>query len=257
MKFTVLASGSKGNMTYIECGHHKILLDCGISLLNAKKRISEISFEGITEIFITHEHGDHVKFLDTVLKKTKASLYINSESFYSLKKETIENLSNYKVYFIEGDSHYQIDEDLEVFTLQLSHDAINTIGYIFKSGDKQLGYITDTGFIPPRYLKVLSKLDGLIIESNHDIDMLKNSDREEILKERILSPIGHLSNINCFLILKNIISDRLKTIVLAHISQECNCLDCLNCDVIVPLKEIYQGDILVASQNEATEIVEL
>ena len=80
MKFTVLASGSKGNMTYIEAGNHKILIDAGISLVNAKKRREDIDFSKIDKVFITHEHSDHIKFIDTVLKKTNADLYIHGHS---------------------------------------------------------------------------------------------------------------------------------------------------------------------------------
>ena len=97
MKFTVLASGSKGNMTYIEAGNHKILIDAGISLVNAKKRRDDIDFSKIDKVFITHEHSDHIKFIDTVLKKTNADLYIHKKTFYkieySIKKRKIQELS--------------------------------------------------------------------------------------------------------------------------------------------------------------------
>ena len=89
MKFTVLASGSKGNMTYIEAGNHKILIDAGISLVNAKKRRDDIDFSKIDKVFITHEHSDHIKFIDTVLKKTNADLYIHKKTFYKIDKKII------------------------------------------------------------------------------------------------------------------------------------------------------------------------
>ena len=257
MKFTVLASGSKGNMTYIEFENRNILIDAGISLPNAKKRVVEGMLDTITDVFVTHEHGDHIKFLETVLKKTNANLYINKETFYKIDKKVIEKLPKEKVMFIEADSHYKLDGDIDFYTLKLSHDSVFCMGYIFKSKNKTIGYITDTGYFPVQYIKVASLLDAIIIEANHNVEMLMNSERDIRLKERILSPQGHMSNYICYQVLKQIIKGKVKTIVLAHISEECNSIDCINEEILIPLKEIYQGEVLVASQNEATKIIEL
>lgn len=257
MKFTVLASGSKGNMTYIEAGNHKILIDAGISLVNAKKRRDDIDFSTIDKVFITHEHSDHIKFIDTVLKKTNADLYIHKKTFYKIDKKITEKFNQDKIRFIEEDGHYKIDDDFDFYTLKLSHDAAFCLGYIFKYNNKTLGYVTDTGYFPAQYIKVASSLDAIIIEANHNIEMLMESEREEFLKSRILSPLGHMSNYICFQVLKQITKGKINKIILAHISEECNSLSCIEEEILVPLKEIYQGEVLVASQYEATKMFEL
>ncbi len=256
MKFTVLASGSKGNMTYIEFDDRAVLIDAGISLPNAQKR-TEVDLTKVTDIFVTHEHGDHVKFLETVASKTKATIYINKKSFYAFDARTIERLSRNKIMFIEADSHYKLSTDIDFYTLKLSHDSASIIGYIFKSKDKSLGYITDTGYFPVKYLKVVSLLDAVIIEANHNIEMLMNSPRDMRLKERILSSSGHMSNYICFEVLKELIKGNVHIVVLAHISEECNSFECINEEILLPLKEIYQGEVLIASQNEATRLIEI
>lgn len=256
MRFTVLASGSKGNMTYIEFENRAVLIDAGISLLNAKKR-SNVDFSKVSDIFVTHEHGDHIKFLETVAGKTNATIYIQKESFYRLNKESIEKLSKNKIMFIESDSHYRLSEDIDVYTLKLSHDSASCLGYIFKQNNKSIGYITDTGYFPVKYIRVVSLLDSLIIEANHNIEMLMNSPRDIRLKERILSSSGHMSNKTCFEVLKELIKGNLKTVILAHISEECNSNECIYNEILKPLNEIYKGEVLIASQTEATKLIEI
>ena len=255
MKFSVISSGSSGNMTYVEFENGAFLIDAGIALVNAKCRI-DLDFSKVKAIFCTHEHIDHTKFLRTVSKKLNIPIYINKKSFNKIIKPERELLKDEcKIFFIEEDSHYNIF-DIDVYTLKLSHDAGCCLGYIFKENSKQIAYITDTGFFPTSYLNIVSDVDGLIIEANHDISMLKESSRPPQLIRRILSPKGHMSNYICFQILKQI-SKNIKVIVLAHISRECNSLECINRDIITPLQEIYDGKICVASQETATDIIEL
>lgn len=256
MKFTVLASGSKGNMTYIEFGDRAILIDAGISLSNAQKRI-DADFNKVTDIFITHEHGDHTKFLETVARKTNANIYLNRKTYHALDYKTLNGLAKNKVMFVEADSHYKLSDNIDFYTLKLSHDSASILGYIFKSEDKSIGYITDTGYFPVKYLRVVSLLDAVIIEANHNIEMLMNSPRDIRLKERILSSTGHMSNHICFEVLKELVKGNVKTIVLAHVSEECNSIECINEEILIPLKEIYQGEVLVAMQNVATKLIEI
>lgn len=254
MKVCVIASGSKGNMTYVSCGNNNILIDAGISLLNASKRALDIDFSKITDVLVTHEHGDHIAFLDTVLKKTNANLYISKKSFKALKPEMRDRLIGRRIAFIEGDSCYRIG-DVEVCTLTLLHDTVNNFGFIIMHQGKKFGYFTDTGIFPSRYKHLLTDLDCYVLEANHNVEMLINSDRDPRLINRILSTSGHLSNQVCFDILNETLTDRVKYIILGHISEDCNSLHCLNEDIINKLYN-YKGEIIVASQNEATKIIE-
>ena len=256
MKFCVVASGSKGNMTYIETNSKKILIDTGVSLTNASKRCPDIDFNNITDIFITHEHIDHIHFLPNILKKTNANLYISKKSFMNLKPDIFNSIKTYNIRFIEGESRYVFD-DFEVLTLILSHDTKETFGYIFISEGKSVGYITDTGIFPNRYKSVIMDLDALIIEANHNVEMLVNSDRDLFLINRILSTKGHLSNQACFDLLNESISDKIKHIILAHISEDCNTDECLYNEIINKLIVKYKGEIFIARQHEAMKIIEL
>lgn len=258
MKFCVISSGSKGNMTYIETPKARILLDVGISLKEAKKRTinHEINFENIDAILITHEHGDHINFLPTLIKLSKATLYINKLSFDNLSPNIKSKLDNVNIRFIEENKKYRIN-DLEFLTLKLSHDSANIFGFIFITNDKRLAYITDTGFFPVHYLNILKNVDGLIIEANHDITMLMECDRSLYLKKRILSPQGHMSNYICQQILLKVLNERHKVVVLAHLSEECNTIEIVERDIIQEIKQIYNGEVIVAKQYEALAFFQL
>lgn len=254
MKVCVISSGSKGNMTYVSAGNTNILIDAGISLVNASKRAPEIELNKVTDILVTHEHIDHVAFLDTVLKKTNANLYIEKKSFKALKPEIKDRLVGRRIAFIEGESCYRIG-DVEVCTLNLLHDTANIFGYIIMHQGKKFGYFTDTGIFPSRYKSLLTDLDCFVIEANHNIEMLVNSGRDPRLINRILSTSGHLSNQVCYEVLSETLNNKVKYVILGHISEDCNCLKCINEDIITKLGG-YEGEIIIASQIEATKIIE-
>lgn len=256
MKFQILASGSKGNMTYIETNQTKILLDAGISSKEVALR-SEVDLNHIDAIFVTHEHTDHIGYLITLLKKTKATLYIHQDCFMKLKEKYTEKLNHIDVKFVDANKQYQL-KDLKILALQLSHDSANCLGYIFLSQQRSLGYISDTGFIAVPYIELLKKVDSLIIESNHDVEMLMNSDRPWVLKERILSVTGHMSNQICGEILSKIMNGgKLSRIVLAHLSEECNTEEICIDTILSYLNTDQVPEIWIAKQREATPIFEV
>ena len=255
VKVCVLASGSKGNMTYIECGKSKILIDAGISLPNAIQRNSEIDLKGVTDILVTHEHGDHVGFLDTVQKRTSANIYMSKKTFLGLRPNIKDKLLGVKLGFIEPEAKYRIG-DVEVLTFKLNHDCLEVLGYIIMYQGVKVGYFTDTGIFPDRYIKYLSGLDLLILEANHNVEMLINSNRDMTLKNRILSPAGHISNQKCYEILKEVLNEKNKYVVLAHISEDCNSEQCLYEDIINKLYN-YKGEIIIAEQWKSTKVIEL
>lgn len=254
MKFCVLASGSKGNMTYVEENDTRLLIDAGISLSNAQKRTDKIDFKNITHILITHEHSDHVGFLDSIAKKTNAKIYISKKSFFAMKIEQREKMIGKTVYFIEGEAKYTIGS-FEVLTLSLTHDTQDILGFVIRSAQTRLAYITDTGVFPYKYTSILKDVNALIIEANHDVKMLQESQRDIRLKHRILSAKGHLSNTACYEVLERLVTNHYKYVVLAHISEECNCIDAIQKDVIDKIEAIYSGSIIVAKQDVATNMM--
>lgn len=256
MRFQVLSSGSKGNLTYIETDNTNILLDAGISKKEIVER-SDIELSKIDAIFITHEHVDHVKYLEQLARFTGAPIYISELSFKKLYPKYIKTLDGLKVKFIEANKQIKIN-DLTVLSLNLQHDSDCCYGYIFVSNGKSLAYCTDTGFIPLPYIDILKKVDGLIIEANHDVEMLMNSARPWYLKNRILSIHGHMSNQICGEILNKIISaKKVKVVVLAHLSEECNTEELAMDTVIENIDSTYLPEFFIAKQHSALQIIEV
>ena len=253
MKVCNIASGSRGNMTYLETNNGKFLIDAGVSIIHAHACL-DINLEDIDGIFITHEHDDHVKFLDTVAKKTKAVIYIAKESYNNLRKEVKDRLVGCKIAYIEGESVYKI-KDISLYTFNMSHDAASTFGFIIDDGKSKFGYFTDTGIFPTRYKQYLTGLDILMIEANHNIEMLQNSNRPYYLINRILSPNGHMSNQACYELLHEVLDDTNKYVLLSHISRDCNSYECLNDEIISRLDGKYQ--LIVTNQYEPTIVIEV
>lgn len=210
-----IGSGSKGNSTLIEYKENRfILIDCGFSnrYFNHVLEINNLNINQIDYIFITHNHIDHIKMINN----------LDEKKIYSFKN-TIQDV-NYN-FLNEGVNYFC---DFEVNVIKTSHDAPDSIGFIFKIDDKEIVYLTDLGFIKKSVLNLIKNKDYYILESNHDIDMLLNSNRPKFLINRIKGRSGHLSNQQAIDYLNKVINDNTKHIFLAHLSQECNNEDLLN-----------------------------
>ena len=227
MKVTVLASGSKGNATYIETKETKILIDAGISYIQVKGRLKEKEIELTTldAIFISHEHTDHVMHLASILKKTGAKLFIDKISYDVINQKTNNSLYPFEVVFIKNDCKYNF-KDIFVVPIPLSHDSKAIHGFLMKELNEEknctFASITDTGIIQEKYFPILASINTLLIESNHDVEMLTTSSRPWILIQRILSKKGHLSNVECMSYLTKIVSKHTSNVIFAHLSEECN-----------------------------------
>ena len=256
MKYKIIASGSKGNLIYIEAGGAKILIDAGISFKQAQSRF-DFDYKNIDAILVTHEHSDHIAHLAMYLKKTKASLYVHEDTFKEIVHRHGYDYKPYDLNFIEGNKRYKI-KDLIFMPLNLSHDVKNCFGYLFVYKKASLAYIADTGFIQTPYVTLLKNVRHLIIESNHDIEMLNNSSRPRELKNRILSIYGHMSNITCGEILNKIIQNKkLEAVTLAHLSEECNTPEIAVDTVLEKIEGDYLPKLYVAKQHEALPTMEI
>lgn len=254
MKFKVIASGSKGNMTYIETKEAKIIIDAGISLREAMKR-TDIDFSDLDAIIISHEHSDHVGFLRTIANKTNAPVFIQKKTLETVASKSKQDF-NMKVKYIEPNETYFI-KDVKIHTLRLSHD-VPCLGFILENGSKSIGHITDTGFLPIPYIENLKHVDSLVIEANHDIEMLYNSQRHWALKERIYSIKGHMSNYICGQILNTVIQEkRVKNVVLAHLSEECNTEEVAIDTILELIVGDYLPTFIIAKQDEALDFIEV
>lgn len=249
MKVSVLASGSKGNCTYVETNNTKTLIDVGMSNLYIEKELISLGVnpDDINSIFITHTHVDHIAGLKVFVKKHNPIVYLTSKMYKELRNDI-------KDYVIIEDKI--VISDLIVDFFKTSHDASDSVGYIFKSGDKEFVYVTDTGYINFKNLKKITNKDFYAFESNHDIELLMNNPKYPYhLKQRILGDKGHLSNIQCLEYLKKIVGDKTKYVILSHLSEHNNTPDLALNNVEGKLNSNIK--IMIAKQNEKTELVEL
>lgn len=259
MKVCVLASGSKGNCTYIENDNYKIIIDCGITYRNAflKAESVGIDLSNLDAIFITHEHGDHAKYLYQFYYRTKALIYIGKPTLNKLLKTNLNLKKVPEILILDPDFTYKIC-DFEIIPIELVHDVF-CLGYFIKHNNKTILYATDTGFFPNRYLELLQMANLLIIEANHDIEMLRESERPNYLINRVLSENGHMSNLSCYHLLSRNINANNSHIILAHISEDCNSEDIITTEIIDKLySELnYIGEIHIAKQRISSRVIKL
>lgn len=218
-KVTMLASGSKGNSALISTGKQNFLIDMGISCRMLTSRLSEVGLcvEDLDAIFLTHEHTDHVKGLGTFTKKYAVPIYSSELTWRAiLTKDPKIERRNCRII----GSTLRCGE-VEVNSFEIPHDAVDPHGYVLKCNGSKCAYITDTGFVTEAVRQAAADADTLILEANHDVEMLKNGIYPPHLKQRILSTRGHLSNESAGYLLANL--PRIpENIILAHLSQENN-----------------------------------
>ena len=253
MIISVLASGSKGNCTYIGTNKHNILIDLGTTSLNIEKKLKAFGIEpsSLDSIFITHGHKDHVSGINVFYKKYKPTIYMTE----NIIKEANLKVDNY----VEIKEELKLD-DIKITPIPTSHDAIDSRGYIFESGKKSVVYMTDTGYINRKYNQLLTNRTMYIFESNHDIELLMdNPNYPYYLKQRILGDEGHLSNIDSANYLAKFIGPDTKKVFLAHLSEENNNpeLAINNLKAVLKKKKVDFDNIDVATQEGPTELVKL
>lgn len=210
MNYHVLASGSKGNSTYINIDGFGILIDCGITRKQLLYKLSNLGYneQDIDCVLLTHDHYDHNKNIHIFNKKI---VYAGVGCIDDLSSEN--TVKPYQC--IEFD-------DIKICPLPISHDAHSPMAYVIENSYYKIVYMTDTGYVSQKNIQYIRNADYYIIESNHDIEMLMNSNRPIFLKKRILSDQGHLSNDYSARLMCKVLGDKTKDIVLAHLSQEAN-----------------------------------
>ena len=250
MLVTVLASGSKGNSTLIKTDELNILIDAGMNMKYLKEKLEEVKLQpkDINYIFLTHTHKDHIGALSTFLKKNNPILCIGEKMYYDL-----DFIEDYENIILLNDSIEL--EDVKVDVINTSHDASESKGYIFTSGDSSVVYITDTGYINNKYFKKLYNKNMYVMESNHDVEMLMHGKYPPWLKQRVLSDKGHLSNQASSFYLSKLIGNNTKHVVLAHLSHENNTEEIAMDTLKSTLKEynVEFDNICIAKQDSKTE----
>ena len=219
MRFASLGSGSQGNASLIEAGDTLLLLDCGFSFKVLIQKLAKLSLcpDDLTAILITHEHADHIRGVGPLARKAKLPVYMTQGTASARSLGNIPNL-----HILAPSKELQIgDIHLEVHSVP--HDAKEPVQFIFTHLHKRLGILTDVGNIPDQLISIYSNLDALVVEANHDPEMLARGPYTASLKQRVGGYWGHLSNQQCAELVEAQDFERLQHLVIAHISQKNNC----------------------------------
>ena len=216
LKILPIASGSTGNCMLVEIDGNRILIDFGISpkAVAAVLAANSYTWEEIRAVLITHTHADHVKGLETGRKKICAPFYMSATSKDKLMAEETIALP----YFEKT----EILPGMWVTAIPTSHDCPGSVGFRIETEQTVLGYLTDLGYVPERTMEMLSGADCIVLESNHDEELLRFGRYPIFLKKRILSNQGHLSNHDSAAALAWFADHGTKHFFLAHLSQENN-----------------------------------
>lgn len=247
MRFASLGSGSKGNALIVDAGDTKVLLDCGFSVRASVARLGclAVSPEEITAVLVTHEHGDHVGGAFGFAARYDVPVYLTYGTHVAASpaKQVLPKCS-----LIDSNAPFSIG-GLEIFPFPVPHDAREPVQYVFSDGAHRLGVLTDTGVVTQHAVDMLRVCDALVLECNHDPELLASSSYPAPLKRRIAGDFGHLDNGQAACLLGQIETRRLQHVVAAHLSEQNNRAElaaralaaALNCD---------QGWIGVACQEQ-------
>ena len=223
--FSVLASGSTGNATFVETEDHSFLVDAGFSGKQMEALFQQIGrdIKKLSGIFVTHEHSDHIKGVGILARKYNIPIYANEKTWKAMDKSIGEIPTEQK--FIFGMETVKSFGALDIESFGVSHDAAEPMFYIFHHEGKKLVLITDTGYVSERMKGTISNADAYLFESNHDVSMLRMGRYPWNIKRRILSDVGHVSNEDAALAMCDVIGDQTKRIYLAHLSLDNNMKD--------------------------------
>lgn len=220
MRFASLGSGSEGNGLLVEVGATRVLIDCGFHVRDTIARLARISVapETVTAIIVTHEHSDHIDGVAPFAARFGTPVWL---TFGTLAAVAERFALLPRVYGFDSDDVFAID-DIEVRPFPVPHDAREPVQFVCSDGRWRLGVLTDLGVSTAYVEASLSGCDALVLECNHDLDMLANGDYSFPLKRRIAGKFGHLDNGAAAGLLARIDSSRLKHLIAAHLSEQNN-----------------------------------
>lgn len=221
VQFTILGSGSGGNCAYLETPSARLLIDAGFSARQIRERLASIgrSPETLTGILITHEHSDHIQGLGVLAARLDVPVYCNR-----LTREAVEGIleCRLKAAVFQTGATFEIG-DVAVETFSVPHDAYDPVGFMFRTPDGNVGFLTDLGHATKLVIERVRPAHVLVLEANHDLGLLQDDTRRPwSTKQRILSRHGHLSNAMAAEVAGELASPHLQRIYLGHLSRDCN-----------------------------------
>jgi len=267
LRVSILASGSSGNITLLETERTRLLVDAGLGKRETLARLAAVekTVEHLDGILVTHEHTDHCNGLPQMLGLWKAPLYVTEPTMDAMQRILPETLGKRLrgVETIQAGQRFTIG-DIEVHAFAIPHDAADPIAFTFRTNGTKVAIVTDLGYMPELVKVHLRGTDCLILESNHDLDMLKVGPYPWVVKQRVLSRTGHLSNhaVSEYLSDPESFDALARYLVLAHISQENNHPELVRLSAEEalnrrPAESAFMGEVLIASQHVPLKPLEL
>lgn len=262
LEFATIASGSSGNCVYVGTEYTKILIDAGISGKNIDAGLDAIGVKGsdIDALFITHEHDDHIKGAGIFSRKYGTPIYATYGT-WSGGEYKMGRINPLARNVVSGGENIIIN-DLCIRPFAIPHDANEPVGYNIITDKHKVTIATDIGHVTKTVMDSLAESSVILLESNHDVDMLKNGPYPEPLKRRIYGDRGHLSNETAGKLLACVVSGRLTNVVLGHLSKENNTEE-LAYETVKSILEKYRIkigsylDMSVARRSGVDRIIEL
>lgn len=261
VRVTVLASGSRGNCAVISSSTTRLLLDAGLSCRETLRRMQAAGEhpEGLDGILISHEHTDHVAGLPVLARRLKAPVYMTAAThaawwkLYRNGREDAARLERLEC-FAAGRS-FQVG-DIAVTSFTIPHDAADPVGFTFRIEGTKLGFVTDLGYMPASIRQHLKGCDGLVVESNHDLEMLRAGPYPWSVKQRVMSRVGHLSNEALAEFFARDYDGGAAFLVLAHLSEQNNHPEVARGaaeQALGPRRNLLSNRLLLAGQDQALE----
>ncbi|WP_096437968.1 MBL fold metallo-hydrolase [Alteribacter populi] len=239
LRFSVLASGSTGNAIYVETNNQKVLIDAGLSGKKLEECFekNQLDPSELNALLITHEHSDHIKGAGIFARRYHLPIYANTKTWNAMD-HMLGKLST------EQKFHFELEDtktfgDLDIQSFGVSHDAAEPMFFTFHHEGRKLSLITDTGYVSERMKGIVGDADAYVFESNHDMDMLRMGRYPWSVKRRILSDVGHVSNVDAAHAMADLLdtNDKATNIYLAHLSKDNNMKDLARMTVEQTLEE--------------------
>lgn len=247
----MLASGSKGNAVYISDGRTSVLLDAGLSGIEVERRLQSrnLSAHQLNAIIVSHEHTDHIQGVGVLSRRYRLPVFMSRKT----AKAALQLGKVHDVRYFDCGTAFQINR-LVFRPFSISHDAEDPAGFTVSKDGSKLGIATDLGIVTGVVREQLSGCNALILEANHDPDMLINGPYPWPLKQRIQSRLGHLSNHASENLLREVVHRQLRHVILAHLSETNNTPEHAYA-AVAPALGPHRIELVVAAQDHCSEII--